>query len=221
VISSLLPDWVATCEAYHDASEDALFPAERDIITRAVQKRRSEFTTVRVCARAALAQLGIAPAPILPGLRGAPGWPDGVIGSMTHCDGYRAAAVALGSSGAGIGIDAEPHGPLPDGVIRLVARPEEHERLDALATGHPGVHWDRLLFSMKESVYKAWFPLTGRWLDFQEASITMRPEYGTFSAELLVPGPTVGGSELTAFQGRFVVSDGLVLSAITVGAGMG
>jgi 4'-phosphopantetheinyl transferase EntD len=218
VIANLLPEWVKTCEAYQDASEDALFPAERDVLTKAVQKRRSEFTTVRVCARTALAELGIAPAPILPGTRGAPGWPDGVIGSMTHCDGYRAAAVALDSSGASIGIDAEPHGPLPEGVLKLVARPEEQDRLAELAARHPGVHWDRLLFSMKESVYKAWFPLTGLWLDFQEASISVQPEAHTFTAELLVPGPTVGGPELTGFDGRFAVADGFVLSAITVAA---
>lgn len=219
MISSLLPEWVKTCQTYQDASEDTLFPAERELLTRAVPKRRLEFTTVRVCARTALAELGIAPAPILPGTRGAPGWPDGVIGSMTHCDGYRAAAVALGSSGASIGIDAEPHGPLPEGVLKMVARPEEHDRLAALAEQDPGVHWDRLLFSMKESVYKAWFPLTGLWLDFQEASISMQPASRSFAAELLVPGPTVAGRQLTGFEGRFAVADGLVLSAITVTAG--
>lgn len=221
MIGSLLPAWVRTCEAYSDASEDALFPAERDVLAKAVQKRRSEFTTVRVCARTALAELGIAPAPILPGNRGAPGWPDGVIGSMTHCDGYRAAAVALDSSGASIGIDAEPHGALPEGVLTLVARPEEQHRLAALAERHPGVHWDRLLFSMKESVYKAWFPLTGLWLDFQEASISVQPEARTFTAELLVPGPTVGGRMVSVFDGRFAVADGFVLSAITVPAAGG
>jgi 4'-phosphopantetheinyl transferase EntD len=103
-------------------------------------------------------------------------------------------------------------------VLKLVARPEEHDRLADLAERHPGVHWDRLLFSMKESVYKAWFPLTGLWLDFQEASISVQPAAETFTAELLVPGPTVGGRELTGFDGRFAVADGFVLSAITVAA---
>ncbi len=43
----------------------------------------------------------------------------------------------------------------------------------------PGPSWDRLLFSAKESVYKAWFPLTGRWLGFEEAAITINPADGT------------------------------------------
>ena len=80
------------------------------------------------------------------------------------------------------------------------------------------MHWDRLLFSMKESVYKAWFPLTGSWLDFDEASITVEPAAGTFTAVLQVPGPVLNGRELTSFTGRFSTSDDLVLTAIAVPA---
>lgn len=218
MIERLLPSWVRAVETTQDAAEDTLFPAERAVVSKAVAKRRLEFTTVRACARAALAELGVPPAPILPGVRGAPGWPDGVVGSMTHCAGYRAAAVAWGRSAASIGIDAEPHGPLPDGVLGAIARPEEQSRLAELAVSAPGVHWDRLLFSMKESVYKAWFPLTGRWLDFEEASVTVDPAAATFRARLQVPGPVLGGRELTGFTGRFEVSDTLVLTAIAVPA---
>jgi 4'-phosphopantetheinyl transferase EntD len=225
VISRLLPDWVRAVDTTADASEDSLWPAERAVLTRAVPKRRIEFATVRVCARAALAELGVPPAPILPGPRGAPGWPPGIVGSMTHCAGYRGAAVARQEHAASIGIDAEPHGPLPDGVLDAIARPEEHRQLAELAASHPAVHWDRLLFSMKESVYKAWFPLTGKWLDFDEASIAIDagtdPQAGTFTAVLQVPGPVLDGRELTGFTGRFSASDTLVLTAIAVPAGAG
>jgi 4'-phosphopantetheinyl transferase EntD len=221
VIERLLPDWVRAVDTTGDASEDSLWPAERALLTRAVPKRRIEFATVRACARAALAQLGVPPAEILPGQRGAPGWPPGIVGSMTHCEGYRGAAVARQDQAASIGIDAEPHGPLPDGVLDAIARPEEHRQLAELAASHPAVHWDRLLFSMKESVYKAWFPLTGSWLDFDEASIGMDPRAGTFTAVLQVPGPVVDGRELTGFTGRFSTSGTLVLTAIAVPAGAG
>jgi 4'-phosphopantetheinyl transferase EntD len=163
----------------------------------------------------------VPPAPILPGTRGAPGWPAGIVGSMTHCAGYRAAAVAREEYGASIGIDAEPHGPLPDGVLEAIARPEEHRWLAELAVRAPDVHWDRLLFSMKESVYKAWYPLTHSWLDFEQASITVEPSEGTFTAVLQVPGPVLGGRELTGFTGRFSTSDTLVLTAIAVPAASG
>jgi 4'-phosphopantetheinyl transferase EntD len=221
VIERLLPPWVRAVDTTADASEDALWPAERAVLERAVPKRRIEFATVRVCARAALAELGVPPAPILPGPRGAPGWPAGIVGSMTHCAGYRGAAVASEEFAASIGIDAEPHGPLPGGVLEAIARPEERGWLAELAASAPQVHWDRLLFSMKESVYKAWFPLTGSWLDFDEASITVQPADGMFTAVLQVPGPVVDGRELTAFTGRFSTTDDLVLTAIAVPAGGG
>lgn len=221
MIERLLPSWVRAVDTTTDASEDSLWPAERAVLQRAVAKRRIEFATVRVCARAALAELGVPPAPILPGPRGAPGWPAGVVGSMTHCAGYRGAAVASERFAASIGIDAEPHGPLPDGVLEAIARPEERSWLAELAVSAPRTHWDRLLFSMKESVYKAWFPLTGSWLDFEGASITVDPAAGAFTAVLQVPGPTLNGRELTTFTGRFSASDTLVLTAIAVPAGAG
>lgn len=215
MISEILPDWVAVAESRRDGFEDGLYPEERQLVSKAVDRRRAEFATVRHCARLALAELGRPPAPILSGERGAPRWPAGVVGSMTHCDGYRAAVLAEQARAVSIGVDAEPDGPLPDGVLRLVGRPEELDQLAELSAGQPERHWDRLLFTMKESVYKAWFPLTGRWLDFQEASVRIDPT-GAFVAELLVPGPRLAGVELRAFHGRFLVTGGLVLSAIVL-----
>ncbi|MGI8664668.1 MAG: 4'-phosphopantetheinyl transferase family protein [Jatrophihabitans sp.] len=218
MIEAILPEWVAAVESRQDCAEDQLFPAEREVIANAVSKRRAEFNTVRACARAALHELGIAPAPILPGQRGAPQWPPGVVGSMTHCDGYRAAAVCHDRRAVSIGLDAEPHAPLPDGVLGIVARTEEREHLAALAQRDSRLHWDRLLFTMKESVYKAWFPLTQLWLDFQQASVRIEPSTGHFVAALLVPGPVVAGVELAEFHGRFLVEDDLALSAIVLPA---
>ncbi|MGW0580292.1 4'-phosphopantetheinyl transferase superfamily protein, partial [Streptomyces sp. NPDC002920] len=81
--------------------------------------------------------------------------------------------------------------------------------------------WDRLLFSAKESVYKAWFPLTRKWLDFSEADIdlpagTAGQPYGTFRARLLVPGPVVDGHRLGHFEGTWTVRRGLVATSVSV-----
>ncbi|HET6210537.1 MAG TPA: 4'-phosphopantetheinyl transferase superfamily protein [Jatrophihabitans sp.] len=216
MIEQILPEWVAVAESRQDGFEDGLYPEERQVVSGAVDRRRAEFATVRHCARIALARLGLPPAPILPGERGAPRWPAGVVGSMTHCAGYRAAVLAGQARAVSIGVDAEPHGPLPDGVLRLVARPEELEQLHSLAARCPDRHWDRLLFTMKESVYKAWFPLTGRWLDFQQASVRIDPATDCFQAELLVPGPRLAGGELSCFSGRYLVTEGLAFSAIVL-----
>lgn len=216
MISEVVPPVVAAEELFTDPSDVVLFEAERALVARAVDKRRREFATVRHCARQALGALGHPPAPLLPGERGAPQWPAGVVGSMTHCPGYRAAAVAHESDVRTIGIDAEPHDTLPDGVLSSIALPEESTRLAELNVADRSVCWDRLLFSCKESLYKAWFPLTRRWLGFEEASITIDPVGHTFSARLLVTGPSVHGGPLQIFRGRWVVRDGLLLAAIIV-----
>ena len=220
MLAEILPPEVMAAEAFGDLPDAVLFPAEEAVIARAVDKRRREFTTARACARAALARLGLPPAAILPGAAGAPQWPPGVVGSMTHCAGYRGSAVAWARDVLALGLDAEPDAPLPEGVLGTVAVAEERAALRALAQAAPAPCWDRLLFSAKESVYKAWFPLTGRWLGFEDAVITFDAAGGTFAARLLVPGPRLDGRLLTGFTGRWLARDGLVLTAIAVPRGV-
>jgi 4'-phosphopantetheinyl transferase EntD len=218
VLDEIVPPQVVAVEIFGDPPEAGLHPDEDVVLRNAVAKRRTEAGAARWCARQALAKLGLPPAPILPGLRGAPVWPAGVSGSMTHCAGYRAAALAHSRDIATIGIDAEPHSPLPDGVVDVVASEAERHALAELAAAAPGVSWDKLLFSAKEATYKAWFPLTQRWLGFQEASIGINPAAGTFTARLLVPGPVLAGHQLTEFSGRWLAAGGLVITSIAVPA---
>jgi len=218
MIEQILPAEVASAEAFDDAAPAGLFPEEEAAVARAVAKRRSEFATGRACARAALARLGLPPAPIVPGERGAPRWPAGVAGSITHCAGYRAAAVARVGDVVSLGLDAEPNDVLPEGVLDHISLEQERAGLAGLGAAGPGVCWDRLLFCAKESVYKAWFPLTGRWLGFEQAVITFEPGAGTFAADLLEPGPVLDGRPLTRFTGRWLARDGLLLAAIAVPA---
>ncbi|MFJ5533522.1 4'-phosphopantetheinyl transferase [Streptomyces sp. NPDC093261] len=224
MIEELLPGSVAVVEARgRDALGDGvlLYPEEEAVVVRAVEKRRREFRAARGCARQAMEKLGVPPGPIVPGERGAPRWPDGLIGSMTHCEDYCAAALVHVGELVSVGIDAEPHDRLPEGVLEAVALPAEQTRLEALAHSHPSIHWDRLLFSAKESVYKAWFPLTGEWLDFLEADIEIDPGAvpgapGRFRARLLVPGPVVDGHRIEIFDGRWTTERGLAATAIAV-----
>ncbi|MGW0945485.1 4'-phosphopantetheinyl transferase family protein [Streptomyces sp. NPDC002623] len=229
MIEDLLPESAVVVEAFgeegvREFGDGPLYPEEAALVARAVDKRRREFTVVRACARRAMEKLGVPPQPVLPGERGAPQWPEGLAGSMTHCEGYCGAALVRAEDLASLGIDAEPHAPLPEGVLSAVALPAEAERLGRLAAERPAVHWDRLLFSAKESVYKAWFPLTRKWLDFSEADIDVTAEpagpadlsQGAFRARLLVPGPLVGGRRLGHFDGRWTVRRGLVATAVTI-----
>ncbi len=217
MLEQLLPASVAVHESLADL-DAALFTEEEELVARAVEKRRREFTTGRACARKALARLGLEPQPILSGSRGAPRWPEGVVGSITHCEGFRACAVARGAEWLTLGIDAEPAQPLPTGLLPDISLPGERALLGELAREEPGVSWDRLLFSAKESVYKAWFPLAERWLGFEDAELAIDLPRSSFSARLLVPGPLVEGKELSGFEGRWLVDRGLILTAIAVPA---
>ncbi|MGU3294324.1 4'-phosphopantetheinyl transferase family protein [Williamsia sp. M5A3_1d] len=220
MIDELLAPGVAAAEAFADPDDLELLPAEISLVARAVEKRRSEFTTARGLARRALGTLGVEPVPILRGEKGQPLWPRGVVGSLTHCDGYRAAVVAYKLQCRSVGIDAEPHGELPDGVLDHVTLAAER---DVLATRSGDIHWDRLLFCAKEATYKAWFPLTERWLGFEDAHITFERDTagggvtaaGTFHSELLVDGAVIdGGPPLKSFDGRWRIEHGLVVTSI-------
>jgi 4'-phosphopantetheinyl transferase EntD len=220
VIEEIVPKSAACAESFGGSPGTGLFPEEETLVARATDKRRQEFTAGRECSRSALSALGVPAAPILRGYRGAPQWPDGIVGSIAHCTGYCAAAVARGQDLVTIGLDAEPDAPLPGGVLELVSLPAERARLRELAAASPETGWDRLLFCAKEAVYKAWFPLTGRWLGFTDADITIDAADGTFSARLLVPVPLPGRAPLGGgFTGRWLARDGFILTAIAVAAG--
>jgi 4'-phosphopantetheinyl transferase EntD len=217
LLSSVLPGSVVAVACGSDDEAGPLHPSEAPAVERAVESRRAEFATARTCARQALAALG-APAEAVPvGEKRAPVWPSGVVGSITHTRGFRGAAVAWRSVVRSVGIDAEVHDALPGGVLEAVSSEGERSALSALAASRPEVSWDRLLFSAKESVYKTWFPLTGRWLGFEDAELVPAVD-GTFRARLLVEGPTVDGAVVSTFDGRWAVESGILVTAIALPA---
>ena len=219
LIGRIVPEGVAAAELFEDPPGLRPHPQEEPLVARAVDKRRREFAGARHCARQAMRRLGVDPAPVLRGEKGDPVWPRGLVGSLTHCDGYRAAVLGYSLQVRSLGIDAEPHDVLPEGVLPAVSL--EPER-DWLGSAGDDLHWDRLLFCAKEATYKAWFPLTKRWLGFEDAHITFERDTtsdavtGTFRSRLLVPGDTLDGPPLTGFDGRWLIAGGLVLTAITV-----
>jgi 4'-phosphopantetheinyl transferase EntD len=218
MIETLLPSAVIAVEAREDPEDIVLFAEEEASVGQAVDGRRREFTTARACVREAFGRLGLPPSALINGARGEPLWPAGIVGSITHCDGYRACAIARSTEMATIGIDAEPHAALPEGVLGEVAIDQELSWLEDRRRNVPDVHWDRLLFSAKESVYKAWFPLAKRWLGFEDAAIAVDASAATFTARLLVAAPAVEGRPLMGFSGRWLIRDGLVLTAIALPA---
>lgn len=210
-------DGLVFAELYDDPADLVALPEEEPLIERSVAKRRNEFITVRHCARLAMEELGVPPAPILKGEKGEPQWPSGVVGSLTHCQGYRGAVVGRATVVRSVGIDAEPHDVLPDKVLEAISLPRERHEIAALPGG---LHWDRILFCAKEATYKAWFPLTQRWLGFEDAHITFEVDSGgaagTFVSRILIDPAARSGPPLEELTGRWAVAGGLALTAIVL-----
>jgi 4'-phosphopantetheinyl transferase EntD len=205
MIADILPTGVVSAESFGPPGDWKLFPGEASAIATADPGRRAEFAAGRAVARAALASLGAPAGPVLPGRAGEPRWPGGVVGSITHCAGYRACAVTRARDLAGIGIDAEPCLALPEGLLAEVAGAAERSWLTELGAASPGVPWDRVLFCAKEAVYKAWYSRTGQ-----------RPGLPSMTVRVAAAGTFAAALPAASLTGRWLARDGLIVTAVTV-----
>jgi enterobactin synthetase component D len=200
-----------------------LLPEERALLSAdASAKRVSDFALGRACAREALGLAGAPGAAQTAILRDErrPVWPQGYVGSLAHTEGVAVAAAALTSRYRGLGVDVEALARDASGVARRVLRPEEREALAARNASHSVSAL--IVFGVKESIFKALHPITGVYLGFQDARVTLPepvlelgPEVtegtgGTLAWELLKdsgPGYPVG---LRGAAGWCVVGEWLV-----------
>ena len=136
VIEELLPLGVVAVESREERLDITLSPEEEAACGQMTVRRQREFRTARRCAQLALVRLGLPPAPIPIGPHGEPRWPLGVVGSITHCAGYRACALARAHEVAAVGIDAERDAALPRGVLNAITA----SRRDNSAARVDGVH---------------------------------------------------------------------------------
>jgi 4'-phosphopantetheinyl transferase EntD len=189
--------------------DDRLFPEELACVRNAVEARRAQFGSGRLCARQALAQLGFEERPLTVAQGGSPAWPSGAVGSITHTSTYCAAVVKPCPPWRGVGLDAENVRALDADIVRAITTDTERLWLSGLA------HEDRaqagvLVFSAKEAYYKLQYPLTRRFLDFADVEIAASPTSGTFR----VQARTETLPELALVEGRFTIANGMVLCGI-------
>ncbi|MEJ6019506.1 4'-phosphopantetheinyl transferase family protein [Corynebacterium sp. H113] len=214
------------------------FPEEAVLVEGSVAKRMQDFADGRWCAHAAMESLTGMPvdaqAPILRGATREPLWPANIVGSITHTDGWVAAATALSSNIASVGIDVESARTMPPSTLKEVASDSERRHLHALSCQTPDAQalgvscvdshsLDVVLFSAKESIYKAWFPLTHEWLGFDE--VDLRIEAGhTFTARVLRSIPdtsSIPAEHLSTIRGVWRVGYGYVATAAIIPAATG
>ncbi|MFY0407661.1 4'-phosphopantetheinyl transferase family protein [Solicola sp. PLA-1-18] len=212
-LADLLPDVVVLrAGAVDDPRWDALVSdVERAPVARAVPSRVRDFVAGRGCAHEALAALGIPGGPVAVGERRGPVWPAGVVGSITHGAGEVAAAVAHATDVAALGIDVEPLRVLPPEVAALVRSADERARL--ASSGLDDDTAALVLFSAKESVFKAWHPLRGTWIEFDHADVDLAAD-GSFTARVTSPG----GGPGVVWAGRWEVDGAVVRTAVVVPA---
>jgi 4'-phosphopantetheinyl transferase EntD len=193
----MLPTDVACAGGTFDVSGDELFAVELRAVERAVAKRRREFRAGRIYARRALAALACPPQPLPVGPSRQVIWPPGFLGSISHSDEVCAAIVARCADYCGAGIDLESDRPLDDdGMRALIFRPEE--RSIAWSEGDPA----KLLFVIKEAVYKAYHPQTNCFLEFSDLSVQIDAAEQSFHAELMrSDAPPLAGRR--SFAGNF------------------
>jgi enterobactin synthetase component D len=155
---------------------------EQSLGPKAVEARRVYFSLGRAAARDALTELDIYGVAIGRGASGEPLWPAGIVGAISHAGDLAIAIVGKATHYAGLGIDFEElsRGLTPR-AARLICTPAEMEWVNPEA----GTARLTMLFSAKEAVFKALFPIEGVWLGFGDAELTWHPEQCAFEARLL------------------------------------
>jgi 4'-phosphopantetheinyl transferase EntD len=213
-LRELLPADVAGF-ATSTAAGATLLPEERDASEGMGPARRAEFALGRTCARAALRRLGEPEHPILRGRARAPRWPEGITGSLSHTEGLCIAVVARLRDVRTLGVDVEARAPSHPRSLERIATADERDQLETLARSAPELDWAKLLFSAKEAVYKAQFPLAGIALGFQDVSLRFDPA-GHFTAAI---GHKIPEEHRAHGQGRFVCAAGFAATLYVVRPG--
>jgi len=203
MLERLFPAGVVVVEATTAMWEAPLHPDEARYVEDAVGARRRDFAAGRASAREALARLGSAQASLGRGPDRAPRWPAGIVGSISHCPGFCAAAAARTTDAAGLGLDIEQPGRVGEALLRRIATPAERDWIAAQARGDEAAAEGlrTVLFSAKEAIYKCVAPALGLRLTWAQAELEVDVESGTFVAAL--EHPAAGGELPARLDGRF------------------
>jgi 4'-phosphopantetheinyl transferase EntD len=214
LIHSLFPTEVVTEEAHPTPHRGTLYPEEEAYLRNALPKRRREFTAGRLCVRRALIQFGIEHFPLRVGNNREPVWPHGIVGSISHTEGYCGVAVARKCRIETLGLDVECTSRLSRDCWEQICTRSELAWIDSLPPNRKQKNV-ALLFSAKECLFKCQYPISGTWLDFHDVVITINSDVGEFYA--MVPVKVVRSFQRgTYFAGKYLFRRGYVLTGMSV-----
>lgn len=157
---------------------DQLLPIELPLVEGRGSRRRDEFSSGRYCARRAMATRGLPGGAVLTGTSRSPVWPAGTCGSLTHS--RQLAGAAVSGTLSGLGLDIEHYGRLSARAAERILTEAESQELHDLDEDF--LRLATIVFSAKEAVYKAIYPITGLYVGYREVQITLNPEHTEFRA---------------------------------------
>ena len=213
-VEGLFPPGVIAFETRIGGTPEDLFPIEREHVVRAVDTRVAEFAAGRMCARAAMAVLGLESTPIPAGKDRAPIWPEGVVGSITHTDDYCVAVVGEAKQFAALGIDAESAGRLKPELWHLTLHTEERKVLLGM-NGVAAQAQATVLFSAKEAFYKCQYARTRSWVGFEDVIVRIKDD--TFEVTVVEQTRPVFQVQ-KRWTGRYFADEALILAGVALGA---
>ena len=181
------------------------YEVELQAVANAVPKRRREFIAGRNLARTALTKLGITAGPIPRNQDRTPAWPVGVRGSISHTDKHVAVALTTSSGLLGVGIDIEPAGGVDSELRDIIVADGKESTMD-----------DTQLFSAKEAIFKALFPICGEFLEFKDVSVVLAESDGSFTAT--TDGRLASAEVLRKGSGKILTTCGLVIAVFWISA---
>jgi enterobactin synthetase component D len=183
---------------------------ERFLSPRACPKKKTEFFLGRAAVGYALRELGEY-GHVLRGGDGAPIWPDGISGSITHCWPWAAALVVRSRRPLAVGIDLENLEKVArSDISNVICTPAE---LDWLRQGFSFHERLGMIFSAKEAVYKGIYPWCKQYIDFQDVELSWLPDRQSFGVSLLA-GTEAQFSRFRECEVHCRCFDGIVFSCI-------
>ena len=214
LIASLFPEEVMVIEANPEMIQGTLYTEEATLISNAMPKRRQEFIAGRICARRALAKFGIKNFPLLMGRDRMPVWPPGVVGSISHSDGYCGVAIAKQTEIESVGLDVECVRKLERDCWKQICTQQELSWINSLPINDQE-KFIFLIFSAKECLYKCQYIISKQWLNFYDVAISLKPDIGEFEAKFLV---SVGSffTKRTCLKGKYLFNCDYVFTGMAL-----
>lgn len=204
ILQACLDDCVAVGSALESERAEAFFG---ESLPNATASRLAEFRAGRQAARRAMTALGAPPVSIPMANDRSPIWPAHLVGSISHCKGACLAVVAYSGRIRSLGLDVEPIKDLPPDIWDTIFRPEEVPH-GASGAGRLALQ----TFVAKEAVYKAQYPVSNSFVDFQ--AIRIRIVGGAFTGEFMIDVPKFPKG--TQLAGVLVEANGFLAAVVTL-----